>query len=115
MSVLFHESSSYTDSISYPEVLLMEEKMHKLILDNRRDLILSGVTEVDSSEDKKISLKTVLGDMVVEGRDLRILNLDLANGDAAIGGRIDALIYAGSDGAEKNRAKRTRLGGKLVK
>ncbi|MGN0962688.1 MAG: YabP/YqfC family sporulation protein [Clostridia bacterium] len=92
----------------------MEEKMHKLILENRRHLILSGVTEVNSSEDKKITLKTVLGDMVVEGQDLRILNLDLTGGEASIGGRIDALIYAGSGGKEKNRGK-NRLGGKLFK
>ncbi len=93
----------------------MEEKMHKLILQNRCDLVLSGVTEVDSSEDKRISLKTVLGDMVVEGHDLRILNLDLTGGDASIGGKIDALIYSESGGTEKNRVKRNRLGGKLFK
>ena len=93
----------------------MEEKMQKLILQNRCDLVLSGVTEVDSSEDKKIALKTVLGDMVVEGRDLRILNLDLASGDAAIAGKIDALVYLETGGPEKNRIKRNRLGGKLFK
>lgn len=93
----------------------MDEKIHKLTLQNRRDLVLNGVTEVGSSEDKKISLKTVLGDMVVEGQDLRILNLDLNSGDAAIGGKIDALIYLESGSGEKNRQKRNHLGGKWFK
>ena len=53
--------------------------------------------------------------MVVEGRDLRILNLDLASGDAAIAGKIDALVYLETGGPEKNRIKRNRLGGKLFK
>ena len=66
----------------------MEECTHKLTLNDRRDLVLSGVTEVDSSEDHKILLKTVLGNMEVSGEDLRILNLDLTKGDAVIGGKI---------------------------
>ena len=45
----------------------MEEKLHRLVLNGRRELILSGVTEVDSSEDRRIELKTVLGNMQVEG------------------------------------------------
>lgn len=93
----------------------MEEKIHRLTLKDRRELVLSGVTEVDSSEDKRISLKTVLGDMVVEGQDLRILNLDLAGGDASVGGKIDALLYLEPDHGEKGRLKVRRRSGKLFK
>ncbi|MGI5874999.1 MAG: YabP/YqfC family sporulation protein [Bacillota bacterium] len=71
----------------------MEEKGHRLVLEDRRELALSGVTEVDRSEDHRVVLKTVLGDLAVEGRGLRVRDLDLNSGDAVIGGKIDALVY----------------------
>ena len=83
----------------------MEECTHKLTLNDRRDLVLSGVTEVDSSEDHKILLKTVLGNMEISGEDLRILNLDLTKGDAVIGGKIDALFYRESEREKRRRGK----------
>lgn len=72
----------------------MEDTAHRLTLQDRRDLLLTGVTAVDSSENRKIVLKTVLGDMLVEGKDLHILHLDLTKGEAAIGGKVDSLLYA---------------------
>lgn len=93
----------------------MEEKLHRLVLNGRRELILSGVTEVDSSEDRRISLKTVLGNMQVEGEELRILNLDLANGDAEIGGKIDSLVYMEVALKDKNKKAFHRRGNRLFK
>lgn len=93
----------------------MEEKVHRLALTDRRDLELSGVTEVDSSEDRRILLKTILGSMEIEGQDLRILNLDLNKGCASVGGKIDALLYKEADSAEKNRKFTSRRGGKLFR
>lgn len=90
----------------------MEETTHRLELKNRRDLLLSGVTEMDSSEEHKVLLKTVLGAMEVTGEDLRVLNLDLERGEALIGGKIDALVYKEID---KNREKRRRGAGKLFR
>ena len=92
----------------------MEETAHRLTLHDRRDLLLTGVTAVDSSENKKIVLKTVLGDMLVEGADLHILHLDLEKGEAAIGGKVDSLLYA--DTAQtKNKGRANRNIGKLFK
>lgn len=92
----------------------MEETAHRLTLNDRRDLLLTGVTEVDSSENRKIALKTVLGDMLVEGKDLHILHLDLAKGEAAIGGKVDALLYV--DAAQtKHKGRTNRSINKLFK
>lgn len=93
----------------------MEEKIHRLALTNRRDLELSGVTEVDSSEDRRILLKTILGPMEIEGQDLRILNLDLEKGCASVGGKIDALLYRETDRGEKSRRLASRHSGKLFR
>lgn len=93
----------------------MEETVHRLELKDRRDLHLSGVTEVDSSEDRRILLKTILGPMEIEGQDLRILNLDLSAGCATVGGKIDALLYKETENAEKPRKSSFRRGGKLFR
>ena len=92
----------------------MEEKVHRMALIDRRDLELSGVTEIDSSEDRKILLKTILGPMEIEGQDLRILNLDLEKGCASVGGKIDALLYKETDAKEKKRSFTPR-GSKLFR
>ncbi|MBR5328865.1 MAG: sporulation protein YabP [Firmicutes bacterium] len=92
----------------------MEEKIHRMALTDRRDLELSGVTEIDSSEDRKILLKTILGPMEIEGQDLRILNLDLEKGCASVGGKIDALLYKEEGVKEKKRSFAPR-GGKLFR
>lgn len=93
----------------------VEERIHRLALTDRRDLELSGVTAVDSSEDRRILLKTILGPMEIEGRELRILNLDLEKGCASIGGKIDALLYRETDAAEKKRKLSGHRNGKLFR
>lgn len=93
----------------------MEEKTHRMTLTDRRDLELSGVTEVDSSEDRRILLKTILGPMEIEGQDLRILNLDLEKGCASVGGKIEALLYKEVESAEKKRSFAPRRSGKLFR
>ena len=93
----------------------MEETVHRLELKDRRDLCLSGITEVDSSEDRRIMLKTILGPMEIEGQDLRILNLDLTAGCAVVGGKIDALLYKEADSTEKQRKSSFRRSGKLFR
>lgn len=92
----------------------MEEKIHRMALTDRRDLELSGVTEIDSSEDRKILLKTILGPMEIEGQDLRILNLDLEKGCASVGGKIDALLYK-EDGAKEKKRGFVPRNGKLFR
>lgn len=91
----------------------MEETAHKIILQDRRDLLLTGVTAVDSSEDKKIVLKTVLGALIVEGSDLHIRHLDLESSEAAVGGKVSSLIYLEQDAPQKNKSGRNL--GKLFK
>jgi hypothetical protein len=53
--------------------------------------------------------------MVVEGKDLHILHLDLSKGESTIGGKIDSLLYADTDAQAKNKNKTNRNIGKLFK
>lgn len=66
---------------------------HKLTLNERKNLTLSGVTEVVSFDDTAVVLRTVQGDLEVHGQDLQLKNLSLDGGQVAVDGHICALYY----------------------
>ena len=73
---------------------MTEEKLpHKLQMNDRRELTMTGVTEVVSSDDGGGVLQTSLGRLVVQGSGLQLKNLTLDGGQVAITGTIAALSY----------------------
>ncbi len=75
---------------------MAEERMplnHKLTLEQRNRLSMSGVTEVVSFDDGAIILRTDLGTLVVQGRDLKLKTLSPDGGQVAVEGTVSALVY----------------------
>lgn len=71
-----------------------EEPMpHKLQLNDRRQLTMTGVTEVVSFDDTLVVLQTSLGTLTVQGRELQLKTLSLEGGQVAVDGHISALTY----------------------
>lgn len=66
---------------------------HKLTLSQREELTMTGVTEVVSFDDTAIVLKTHLGTLSVDGRELLLKTLSLDGGQVAVSGHISALVY----------------------
>ena len=66
---------------------------HKLTLQQRESLSMTGVTEVVSFDDTAIVLKTHLGDLIVQGDNLVLKNLSLEGGQVAVSGHISSLVY----------------------
>lgn len=66
---------------------------HKLTLNERKHLTLSGVTEVVSFDDTTVVLHTVLGSLEIQGQDLQLKNLSMEGGQVAVDGHICALLY----------------------
>ncbi len=66
---------------------------HKLSLDGRKNLTMTGVTEVISFDDTAVVLCTSLGNLTVHGQQLQLKNLSLEGGQVAVEGSIAALIY----------------------
>ena len=66
---------------------------HKLSLEERSRLTMTGVTEVISFEENSVVLHTALGTLVVQGNDLKLKTLSLEGGQVAVDGHISALIY----------------------
>jgi sporulation protein YabP len=66
---------------------------HKLVLNERSQLTMSGVSEVVSFDDSSVVLRTALGMLTVQGKDLQLKNLSLEGGNVAVDGHIAALYY----------------------
>ena len=66
---------------------------HKLCLNERKELTMTGVTEVVSFEEHAVVLRTALGTLIVQGRELQLKTLSLEGGQVAVEGSISALIY----------------------
>ncbi len=66
---------------------------HKLTLNERKNLTMTGVTEVVSFEETAVVLKTSLGLMTVQGQELKLKTLSLDGGQVAVDGHISALVY----------------------
>lgn len=71
----------------------MLQMPHKLTLNQREDLNLTGVTEVVSFDDSAVILKTHLGTLTVQGQDLVLKTLSLEGGQVAVSGHVSSLFY----------------------
>ena len=73
-----------------------EERMqlpHKLTLNERRQLTMTGVTEVVSFDENAVVLHTQLGRLTVHGKDLQLRQLALDGGQVAVDGTVSAIVY----------------------
>ena len=65
-----------------------------LILENRQRLMLTGVKEVVSFSDTAVALKTVLGDLAVQGKKLNISKLNTDTSELFVSGEISLIKYS---------------------
>ncbi len=66
---------------------------HRLTLDARKSLTVTGVTEVLRFDDTAVALRTSMGELTVYGQDLQLKNLSLEGGQVAVAGTVAAMIY----------------------
>lgn len=73
---------------------MAEERLpHKLVLNERKNLTMSGVAEVLSFEEDMVVLKTSLGTLLIQGRGLKLKTLSPDGGQVAVEGTVEALSY----------------------
>lgn len=66
---------------------------HRLTLNERRQLSMTGVSEVVSFDENAVVLRTELGTLVIQGRDLQLKTLSLEGGQVVVEGSVAALNY----------------------
>ena len=89
----------------------MEECLHRLILSQRREGTITGVTDVFSFDEHEILLKTSQGMLTVKGKELHVSRLELEKGEVELAGRVDALLYTGQEPKQKQGSLLSRLFG----
>ena len=77
----------------YEENRPRAEAAHHIILEEREQLSVSGVEEVESFDENTIVMLTNRGTLIVRGEELHIEKLSLDGGDLKVEGRVNALIY----------------------
>ena len=70
-----------------------EHLPHKLQLNERRQLTMTGVAEVVSFDDSAVVLHTSLGTLIVQGRELQLKTLSPEGGQVSVEGTVTALAY----------------------
>lgn len=70
-----------------------EHLPHKLQLDGRQKLTMTGVTEVVSFDEDHVVLRTALGTLLIQGQGLQLKQLSQEVGQVAVEGAVSALSY----------------------
>lgn len=65
-----------------------------VILENRKSLIIDGVSNIESFTDNYMELNSSMGVITVEGRELKIEALDQQTGKIYIVGEISGFFYS---------------------
>jgi sporulation protein YabP len=79
----------------------LSNQNHSVMIENRGKVVITGVLDVGSFDEKAIMLSTTLGNLEIIGNSLKIDKLNVENGELFIEGEIDSLSYA--DIAVKNK------------
>lgn len=85
---------------------------HTVNMVKRSNINISGVKKIENFNENEFLLETIMGYMTIKGHDLEIIKLDTYQGDVAIKGKIDSIIY--SDIANKKN-KEESIFSKLFK
>lgn len=70
---------------------------HNIVLENRKVLNLTGVTDVDNFDENHIVLYTQLGELTIHGKNLHVNSMSVDTGKLSVEGDVWALIYGDKD------------------
>lgn len=67
---------------------------HTVNLVKRSSINISGVKKIENFNENEFLLETIMGYMTIKGHGLEIIKLDTYQGDVAIKGKIDSIVYS---------------------
>ena len=84
--------------MAYEDARAVSPGGHRVVLEDREQLTVSGVEEVESFDENAIVMRTAQGTLVVRGEELHIEKLSLDGGDLRVEGMVDSLTYEDDGG-----------------
>ena len=82
---------------------------HNIMISERHNMTISGVTKIDSFDREEFLIETSAGLIGVKGRELEIVKLDTYDGNITIKGIIDGFSYLDGGKSKKEETVITRL------
>ncbi len=76
-------------------------KAHKLVVNNRKTSMVTGVLDVLAFDLNEILLETEQGMLMIKGKDLHVNRLTVEKGEVDVTGHIDSVAY--SDVPQNNK------------
>lgn len=70
---------------------------HSIILENRKILNLSGISDVDSFDEQTVTAYTSMGVLTIRGKNLHINKLSLETGELVVEGEICSMNYSDNE------------------
>ena len=67
---------------------------HQLIMQDRKQIEVTGVSDVDSFDENTVTAYTSLGELLIRGKGLHIRQLNLETGSLSVEGQIESLTYS---------------------
>ncbi len=67
---------------------------HNLIMENRNNLTVTGVMDIDSFDEQTVILFTEQGELTIKGENLHINKIDVDTGDLQMVGEVESLVYS---------------------
>lgn len=77
-------------------------KPHKLVVNNRKSSLVTGVLDVLAFDLNEILLETQQGMLMLKGMDLHVNRLTLEKGEVDISGTINSIAYSDATKPTKN-------------
>lgn len=74
---------------------------HSLLLDNRSRMELDGILDVESFTDLSIIASSTLGNIAIDGSELKVDSFSSQSGKLVVKGNIDSFCYFASSKGKK--------------
>ena len=66
---------------------------HVLRLNDRKNIIISGIKKIINFDDKEFNLESIMGNIIIKGENLEMIKLDTLEGNVSIKGKINSFSY----------------------
>ena len=83
------------------ETVMQPTQDHFIKINNRKQLEISGVKEVDSFDNEEFLLETIMGYLIIRGENLQLKNLDVGSGSVLIKWKVYELSYVDEESEGK--------------
>lgn len=71
----------------------IQKRKHNLIMEDRKNLTLTGIVDVDSFDEQTVILITDIGELTIKGLSLQIKGFSIESGELSLDGKIESLAY----------------------